>query len=90
MGIRDRLRRLENRFRDRGLSSEEVSAAFIRIAEGAKVKLHGEPVDEAQRARDRDTIARWQQAEGIDLRTEAERTRQKLLEAGTTPRRSGR
>ena len=90
MGIRDRLRRLEDRFRDRGPSPDEVNAVFSRLAEAARARLYGEPVDEDQRTRDRDTVEHWQQAEGIDLRTEAERARQKLLEAGATPRRSGR
>ena len=90
MGIRDRLRRLEDRFQARGPALEDVSDAFARIAENARAKLYGKPVDEEQRARDRDIIERWERSSGVDLETEAERARQKLLEVGTTPRRSGR
>lgn len=78
MGIRDRLRRLEARFRDRGPSLDEVNAAYGRLAESARTKLYGESVDEEQGARDRDTVNRWQRAEGVDLSVEAERAREKL------------
>jgi hypothetical protein len=55
-----------------------VQAAFQRLAEGARAKLHGESVEEEQRARDRDTVGRWQRAEGVDLEGEAERAKSKL------------
>jgi hypothetical protein len=35
-------------------------------------------VDEVQRARDRDAIERWAEAEGADLENEAERAKAKL------------
>jgi len=58
--VNDRLRRLEQRFRDRGPSPEELSAAWGRVAERARAKLRGEGVDEGHRARDRDTVRRWE------------------------------
>ena len=83
MGVRDRLRRLEDRFRERGPTLEEVQDAWARIAESARTKLRGEPAEEDQR--DRDTVDRWQRAEGVDLDTEARRARQKLLDVGRRP-----
>jgi hypothetical protein len=56
MGIRDRLRRLEERFRDRGPSLDEIQAAWGRITDRPRAKLRGENTDERQRASDRDTI----------------------------------
>jgi hypothetical protein len=80
MGIRDRLRRLEERFRDGGPTLEEVRDAWEGITEGARAKLRGQPVPyEDRRRQDRDTIERWAEAEGVDLEGEAERARQKLL-----------
>ena len=78
MGIRDRLRRLEERFRDRGPTLDEVRDTWGRITERARAKLRGEPVAEEQQVRDRDTIRRWQEAEGVDLENEAHRAKQKL------------
>ena len=83
MGIRDRLRRLEQRFRDRGPSLEEVNAAFRRIAEVARVRLRGESIDPKQTAQDRETVDRWQRAEGVDLSVDAERAKQKLMDVGS-------
>ena len=80
MGIRDRLRRLEERSRDRRPSPEELSNAWWRTAERAKAMLRGESVDKEQRARDRDTVERWQRAEGVDLSVEAENLREKLTD----------
>ena len=83
MGIRDRLRRLEQRFRDRGPSLEEVNAAFRRIAEVARVRLRGESIDPKQTAQDRETVDRWLRAEGVDLSVDAERAKQKLMDVGS-------
>lgn len=69
---------VEYRFRDRGPSLEEVQYAFLRLAESARAKLYGQSVDEDQRTQDRDTVDRWQRAEGVDLEGEAERVRQTL------------
>ena len=80
MGIRDRLRRLEELFRDRGPSPEELTAAWERITESARVKLRGDSAEEDQR--DRDTLDRWQRATGTDLDTEALRARQRLRDVG--------
>ena len=82
MGIRDRLRRLEERFRERGPTLEEVQSAWGRIAASARAKLSGEPPDAEQHLRDRDTVERRARAEGADLDGEAERVRQKLVEVG--------
>jgi hypothetical protein len=76
--MRDRLRKLEDRFRDQGPSLEEVGAAFQRLAESAKAKLYSKSVVAHQRSQDRDTVERWQRAEGTDLSVEAERAREKL------------
>jgi hypothetical protein len=78
----DRLRRLERRFRDWGPSLEEVGSAFQRLADNARALLYGESVDENQEARDKDTIAQWQLAEGADLWVAAELAKQKLMEVG--------
>ena len=51
---------------------------MARVAESAGVKLHGEPAPERQRVRDRDTIRRWEEAEGADLENDAQRAKQKL------------
>jgi hypothetical protein len=48
MGIRDRLRRLERGFRDRGANLEEVNVDFKRLVQDAKAKLYGKSVDEDQ------------------------------------------
>jgi hypothetical protein len=79
VGIRDRLRRLEDRFGDRGPYPEEVSAAFARIAKNAKARLRGESIDKEHIARDNDIISQWRHAEEIDLQVEAERARHNLL-----------
>jgi hypothetical protein len=78
VSIRKRIEALERRFRDRGPSLEEVGAAFQRIAKSARAKLRGDSVDENQRAKDRDTVDRWEKAEGVDLENEAQRAREKL------------
>jgi hypothetical protein len=79
MGIRDRLRRLEKMLSgDRGPTPEEVQVAWGRVTERARVRLHGETVDEGQRARDRAVIERWAEAEGVSLEIEAEQARAKL------------
>jgi hypothetical protein len=78
----ERLRRLENRFRDWGPSLEEVNAAFEQMAGYARIKLRGESVDQEQRVRDRDTVARWEKATGVDLGIEAEQARKKLEVVG--------
>jgi hypothetical protein len=78
MGIRNRLRKLEEKFRDRGPRLGEVQAALGRTTERARAKLCGGGVDEAQRVRDRDTVERWVKAEGADLDNEAQRAQQKL------------
>lgn len=78
MGISDRLRRLEDRFRDRGPSLEEVEAAFQRLAESARARLHGKPMDAEQARRDEENIKRWKKASGVDLEADAERAREKL------------
>ena len=82
MGIRDRLRRLEERFRDRGPSPEEVNIAFEQLADSARARLRGESIDEERRKVDRETIERWKKATGTGLEAEAERTRQKLQDMG--------
>jgi hypothetical protein len=74
--------RLEDRFRDRGPSLEEVRAAFQRLADNARARLYGESVDEEKRTRDHNTIDRWQRAEGVDLSEEEERAREKLMDVG--------
>lgn len=82
---------VKDRFRDRGPTLEEVEAAFQRLADSARAKLAGKPVDADQNQRDRHIIDLWERIlSGVDLETEAERARQKLSEAATTPRRSGR
>ena len=50
------------------------------MAERARAKLRGENVDEAQRSqdRDKDTIQRWADGEGVDLEGRAEEAKQKL------------
>jgi hypothetical protein len=50
------------------------------VAERARAKLRGENVDEAQRSqdRDKDTIQRWADGEGVDLEGRAEEAKQKL------------
>ncbi len=80
MGIKDRLRKLGDHFRDGGPSLEEVSASFARIAGYARAKLRGEDVDGDQR--DRDTVDGWARAEGADLESEAQRAKQKLRDVG--------
>lgn len=65
-------------------SREELSAVWGRITEWAMAKLRGEPVDEAQQARDSDTVERWAEAEGADLENEAARARANLGSAGRT------
>jgi hypothetical protein len=63
----NRLRRLEDRFRDRGPSLEEVNAAFRRIAEVARARLRGESIDLKQMTQDGDIVEKWGRAEGVDL-----------------------
>ena len=78
MGIRDRLRRLEEMLSgDRGPTLEDVQKAWGRTTERAVAKLRGEPYED-QREGDRDTIERWAKAEGADLEIEAMRAREKL------------
>jgi hypothetical protein len=47
------------------------------VTERARAKLRGRNVDERQRARDRDTIERWAEAEGVGLEGEAHTAKQK-------------
>lgn len=78
MTIRKRIKVLENRFRDRGPSAEEVSAAWTFVTWRAKAKLRGEPVDEDKRRLHEEVLRRWQEAEGIDLTAEGEAAKARL------------
>ena len=82
MGIRDRLRRLEYHFGDRGPSPEEVSAAFELLGKDARAKLHGKRLDEKQHRQAKNAIEQWKSAKGIDLSQEAERAHEKLEDMG--------
>jgi hypothetical protein len=83
MGIRDRLRKLEDAFRDRRPTLDEAQHAWERITANARARLRGESVDEEQRAWDREVIERWQRATCADLEGEAEKARQKLVDVGS-------
>jgi hypothetical protein len=69
---------LEERFRDRGPTLDEVQKAWGQIAERARAKFRGEPAPEGEQTRDRDIIDRWAKSEGVDLEGGAERAKQKL------------
>jgi len=78
--MEDRIRRLEQQFARLDVPSlDEVRAAFGRTTERALARFRGEemPYDD-RRGRDRDTIRRWADGEGVDLDIRAEEARQKL------------
>ena len=75
-GVRVCLCRLEERFECVGRAPRSRRPrGGGGTAESARAKLRGEGVEEEQRARDRDTLGRWQQATGVDLESEAQRVR---------------
>jgi hypothetical protein len=76
----ERLRRLEERMARLDVPSlDEARTAFQRTTERALVRFRGEGEPyEDRRERDRDTIRRWAEGEGVDLASRAEKARQKL------------
>lgn len=82
MSLEDRIRRLEEKMARLDVPSlEEVGAAFGRVTERAKARFRGEDgvPYEQRREEDKGTIERWAKAEGVDLDTEAQRAKQKLI-----------
>jgi hypothetical protein len=84
--LRSRIRKLEAR---QALADaptpEEVLAAWDRVAERARAKLCGEPVDAEAASRDEDLLERAGYTDEA-LEAEAEEARQKLLSLRPEPR----
>jgi hypothetical protein len=58
------------------------------VTERAWARVRGEPSVpyEDRRQQDRGTIERWAEVEGVDLKGEAERTKEKLRNVDRAPR----